>query len=113
MKRWSILLLLVLCLATLATAGFAAPQKPAALPATAPAQDSEPVTVDSARDVNAIVGEKTAYLATVSPDGKYIAYGKQSGKRKDRVLQLCLFEFETAAKKCSDLSPDVFNGYPY
>jgi hypothetical protein len=106
-------MLLILCLATLFTAGFAAPQKPVAPPQAAPSQDTSPVTVDSARPVTEIVDETNAYLATVSPDGKYIAYGKQSGKRQDRVLQLCLFEFETAAKNCSDLSPDVFDGYPY
>jgi len=81
--------------------------------ATAPAQDDSPVTVDTARPVTEIVGEKSAYLATVSPDGRYIAWGKQSGRGQDRVLQLCLFEFETAAKQCADLSPDVFDGYPY
>jgi len=102
-----------LCLVTLFTAGFAAPQKPVAPPQAAPAQDTSPVTVDSARPVTEIIGQNNAYLATVSPDGKYIAWGQQSGKRQDRVLQLCLFEFETAAKKCSDLSPDVFDGYPY
>ena len=78
-----------------------------------PAQDGEPVTVDSARPIYEIIDENSAYLATVSPDGNLIAWGKQSGRGKDRVLQLCLFEFETAAKQCADLSPDVFDGYPY
>jgi hypothetical protein len=113
MKRWSVLFTLILCASILFTTGFAAPQKPVSPPAAAPAQEAPAVTVDTARPVTDIIGEKTAYLATVSPDGKYIAWGKQSGKRKDRVLQLCLFEFETAGKKCSDLSPDVFDGYPY
>lgn len=60
-----------------------------------------------------IIDEPSAYLATVSPDGNFIAWGKQSGRGKDRVLQICLFEFETAAKRCSDLSPAIFDGYPY
>ena len=113
MKRWPIFLLLILCLTMVFTAGFAAPQNPVAPPQVAPTQDGEPVMVDSARPVTEIIGQNNAYLATVSPDGKYIAWGQQSGKRQDRVLQLCLFEFETAAKQCSDLSPDLFDGYPY
>ena len=113
MKRLSMALALILCASTLLTTGFAAPQNPVSPPEVVPAQEDGGVTVDTARPVTEIVGEKTAYLATVSPDGKYIAWGKQSGKRKDLVLQLCLFEFETAAKKCADLSPDVFDGYPY
>jgi hypothetical protein len=107
------MLALLLCAAMLFTAGFSAPQEPSTSPPTAAEQDPAPVTVDSARPVTEVVGEKDAYLATVSPDGNYIAYGKQSGRGRDRVLQLCLFEFSTAAKTCSDLSPDVFNGYPY
>jgi hypothetical protein len=59
------------------------------------------------------VGEDYAYFAAVSPDGQYIAWGQSSGRRKDRVLQLCLFEFETGGKTCADLSPEVFLGYPY
>ena len=108
MKRWSIIVLLLLCTSNLFTAGFAAPQAPLSPPQVAPAQESEPapVAVESARPVTEIIGEKSAYLATVSPDGTTIAWGKQSGRGKDRVLQLCLFEFETAAKGCSDLSPD-------
>jgi hypothetical protein len=105
--------MLILCAASMLTTGFAAPQKPVSPPAIVPAQESEPVTVDSARPVTEIIDANSAYLATVSPDGRYIAWGQQSGKRQDRVLQLCLFEFETAAKQCSDLSPDVFDGYPY
>jgi hypothetical protein len=113
MKSGSMLVVLLLCLSLVLTAGFTAPQKPITPPVAVAAQDSGTVTVDSARPVTEIVGEKTAYLATVSPDGNYIAYGKQSGRGKDRVLQLCIFEFESAGKKCSDLSPSVFNGYPY
>ena len=113
MQRPSILIVTLLCVSSLLLAGFAAPQGAVSPLAAAPAQDSSPVTVDTARPVTEIVGEKSAYLATVSPDGQYIAWGKQSGRGKDRVLQLCLFEFETAAKRCSDLSPDVFDGYPY
>jgi hypothetical protein len=105
MKRSYVVFASVLLAAALLITGFAAP---AAL-----AQDESPVTVDSARPVTEIVGEKSAYLATVSPDGNYIAWGKQSGRGRDRVLQLCIFEFETAAKQCSDLSPDLFDGYPY
>lgn len=95
-------LLLTLALMSLLLTGFAAP-----------AQDDSPVTVDTARPVTEIVGEKSAYLATVSPDGNFIVWGKQSGRGNDRVLQACLFEFATAGKKCSDLSPDLFDGYPY
>jgi hypothetical protein len=95
-------LLLTLALMSLLLTGFAAP-----------AQDDSPVTVDTAHPVAEIVGEKSAYLATVSPDGNFIVWGKQSGRGRDRVLQACLFEFATAGKQCSDLSPDVFDGYPY
>lgn len=95
---------------SLFAAGFAAP---AALPESAPAQEDAPVTVESARDVAALVDEDYAYFAAVSPDGQYVAWGQSSGRRQDRVLQLCLFEFETGGKTCSDLSPEVFLGYPY
>ena len=86
MKHLSIFLLLILCLATVFAAGFAAPQKPVTPPQVLPAQDTSPVTVDSARPVTEIIGQNNAYLATVSPDGKYIAWGQQSGKRQDRIL---------------------------
>ena len=46
MKHRSIFLLLILCLATMFTAGFAAPQNPVAPPQVAPAQDGAPVTVE-------------------------------------------------------------------
>ena len=98
---------------SLVLVGFASP-RPELLPlAGMPAQQESDVTVDSARPVTDIIDESTAYLATVSPDGNFIAWGRQSGRGKDRVLQLCLFEFETAAKRCSDLSPAIFDGYPY
>lgn len=111
MKRWHVVTSMLMVLGLLTT-GFAAPRL-AEPPAVSPAQDDSPVTVDTARPVTDIVDESTAYLATVSPDGRYIAYGKSSGKRSDRVLQLCLYEFETAGKVCSDLSPELFDGYPY
>lgn len=117
MKICSLALTFVLVTANLFTGLFtAAFISPATQGAPAPAAQTATnatVTVNSARPVVDVVGEKSAYLATVSPDGKYIAYGKQSGRGKDRVLQLCVFEFESAGKKCSDLSPDVFDGYPY
>lgn len=114
MRRWYVLLTSILVASFLLTTGFTAPPQPNAPRAAAPAQsDTGGVTVDTARVVTEVVGEKTAYLATVSPDGNYIAYGKETGKGKKRVLQLCVFTFESAGKKCSDLSPDVFNGYPY
>ena len=83
MKRWSLVLALILGTSTLLTTGFTAPQKPISPPEAVLAQEDGGVTVDTARPVTEIVGEKTAYLATVSPDGKYIAWGKQSGKRKE------------------------------
>ena len=113
MKRQSVVLVVIMGLLSLALAGFAAPQKPVSPLRAAPAQADSPVTVDTARPVTEIIGENSAYLATVSPDGQFIAWGKQSGRGNDRVLQLCLFEFETAAKQCADLSPDDFDGYPY
>jgi len=114
MKRWSLLLALLLCASLFLTTGFTEPAvDPAVAPAVAAAQDDSGVTVDTARPVTEVVNEKNAYLATVSPDGSHIAWGKQSGRGRDRVLQLCLFEFESAAKGCSDLSVEVFDGYPY
>lgn len=109
MKRKSLALVSIVGILSLLLTGFAAPPTIEA----APTQDDSPVIVDTARPVTEIINEKSAYLATVSPDGQYIAWGKQSGRGRDRVLQLCLFEFETAGKECSDLSPDVFDGYPY
>lgn len=106
-------MLTIMLAAGLLTTGFAVPLPPQAPPAVMPEQGDSPVTVDSARPVTSILNEKTAYLATVSPDGNYIAWGKQTGRGRNRVSQLCVFEFETAGKQCSDLSPKVFNGYPY
>jgi hypothetical protein len=71
------------------------------------------VTVQSVRPVYEIIGEKSAPMATVSPDGTRIAWVQSSGTGKDRVGQLCLFTFENAAKKCYDISRDLFYGYPY
>jgi hypothetical protein len=73
----------------------------------------EGVTLKSVRPVYEIVGEKQAPLATVSPDGTRIAWIQSSGKGKDRVGQVCLFAFANAAKKCYNISTDVFKGYPY
>ena len=113
MKSWYVVLLSGLLAAILFTSGFASPLPVEGAPHAAPAQAGDGVALDSAAPVTQIVGEKNAYLATVSPDGQYIAYGKQSGKRRDRVLQLCVYEYEKATKQCYDLSPDDFNGYPY
>lgn len=109
MKRRSIAAVLAAGALGLLLAGFAAITPVG----TILAQEDALVTVESARPVTEIINEKSAYLATVSPDGSYIAWGKQSGRGKDRVLQLCLFEFETAGKTCADISPEVFDGYPY
>jgi hypothetical protein len=113
MKLWIVMLVTLLCVIGLPLTGFAAPLDQDAPPAAEPSQEVEPVTVDAARPVTAIIDETYSYLATISPNGESIAWGKQSGKGKNRVLQFCLYEFETAAKNCADLSPDSFYGYPY
>ncbi|MFO7632484.1 MAG: hypothetical protein R6W76_08095, partial [Caldilinea sp.] len=87
MKRKSLVLVSIVGILSLLLTGFAAPPTIEA----APTQDDSPVIVDTARPITEIINEKSAYLATVSPDGQYIAWGKQSGRGKDRVLQLCLF----------------------
>lgn len=110
-QRYGMLTSFLLVIALFA-AGFTA-SAPTAAAADLPQQAAGGVTVDSARPVTAVLDEKSAYLATVAPDGNYIAWGKQTGRGRNRVLQLCMFEFETAGKQCSDLSPKVFNGYPY
>lgn len=115
MKRVSSAFVLLLCTALVFTTGFGPGQGLSAGTESPTGQEDEPVTVtvESARPVTEIISQDSAYLATVSPDGEYIAWGQQSGKRQERVLQLCVFEFETAAEQCSDLSPEVFDGYPY
>ena len=84
----------------------------AAAPVTEEAAVASPVTVESARPVNDIVGEKDTPFAAVSPDGAYIAWYAETGRGRDKVSQICLFTFATAAKQCYELS-DQFEGYPY
>lgn len=72
------------------------------------AQEDAPVTVESARPGTEIINEKSAYLATVSPDGSYIAWGKQSGRGKDRVL-LCYQHFFQGFTVFSRVSQPVQN----
>lgn len=111
-KHYGVLTSILLAVALFST-GFAASSQPVVAPSTMPGQADDSVTVDTARPVTEVLNEKTAYLATVSPDGNYIAWGKQTGRGRDRTSQLCVFEFETAGTQCSDVSPDVYEGYPY
>jgi hypothetical protein len=93
---------------------------PTPVPTPAPAPDAEPtvapdpnapVKVNSARAIIDVVDDKDAILAALSPDGKYLAYFL-AGDRKT-ASQICLYIFDGAAKKCSDLPLDAFLGYPY
>ncbi len=104
------------CVLAVVLAGCGAPTPAPAITPAPEATLGAPgtgVTVESARPVYEIVGEKSAPMAAVSPDGTRIAWVQSSGKGKERVGQLCLFTFENAAKKCYDISRDVFYGYPY
>lgn len=73
--------------------------------------DAPQVSVLTERFVREIVGEKYAYLAVVSPDGSAIAWGKQTGRGKNKVKLLCLYTFANADKVCYDV-PSAFEGFP-
>ena len=72
-----------------------------------------PVTVESARALPSVVDETDPWFAALSPDGAHLAYYTEVGRGRDRTGQICLFTFDSAAKLCSDLSRDLFIGYPY
>lgn len=72
-----------------------------------------PVTVESARSLPSVVDETDPWFAAVSPDGAHLAYYTEEGRGQDRTGQICLFTFDSAAKRCYELSRDLFMGYPY
>jgi len=70
------------------------------------------VTVETERSVREIVGEKSVPFATVAPDGSAIAYGKQTGRGRNKVAQLCLYTFADANQVCFE-APEAYIGPPY
>jgi hypothetical protein len=128
MKRNYLVLSALMALALVLGACTAPPAAPTAAPAPAGAtaapigastgthvtvKSQTPVTVESARALSEVVGEKDAWFAAVSPNGAYIAYYLESGKGKNRVSQICIYTFDGAGKKCYPLPADKWIGYPY
>ena len=72
---------------------------------------ASPVTVTSERPVVEIINEKYANYAAVSPDGRMMAWARQTGSGKDRGRELCLFTFSDAGKEC--YAVEGYTSYPY
>ena len=119
-----VLLVVGLMLVPVAYASVLPPAAPAlATPAPtatpAPAQEGaiinpdSPVTVESVRSLPEVVDEADPWFAALSPDGAHLVYYTEEGRARNRTKQLCLYTFNSAAKMCYDLSPDLFVGYPY
>ncbi len=101
-----------------------APAPTEAAPAEAPAAEAPAaeasggagamtVTVESGRVLADVVGEKDVPGAALSPDGAQLAWFQQVGKGQDKTGSICLYTFETAAKKCYDMAAGAFADYPY
>jgi Tol biopolymer transport system component len=71
------------------------------------------VTVESVRSLPAAVDEADPWFAQLSPNGEYLAYYLDVGRRDERRGQICVYTFSNAGKTCYDLSRDIFSGYPY
>lgn len=70
----------------------------------------EPATeILTERAVTEVVGEEYPGLATLSPDGKHIAWVMTVGRMRKQELQLCIYTFESASKVCHTLPEGVFN----
>ncbi len=82
-------------------------------PVEAEAVPAGVVSVASARQVTDIVNESDAPLAAISPDGARIAWFNQTGRRRDRTGELCLFTFANADKTCYPIATDLFRDWPY
>jgi hypothetical protein len=82
-------------------------------PAEAEAAPAGVVSVASARRVTDVVNESDAPFAAISPDGAHIAWFNQTGRRRDRTGELCLFTFANANKICHPIATDLFRDWPY
>jgi hypothetical protein len=71
-----------------------------------------PITVESSRPLLSVVDETDPWFTALSPDGAHLVYYKEGGRGQD-TPQVCLYTFNNAAKKCYNLSRDLFAGYPY
>jgi len=69
------------------------------------------VKVESARAVREVLGEDQAVFTTLSPDGKFMAYYIPGDR--NTAGQVCIYTFDGAGKKCTDLPLEQFLGYPY
>jgi hypothetical protein len=97
-----------------------APAEEAAAEATeteAPAEEAAAATgiavVESGRRVTDVVNESDVPFAAISPDGSFIAWFAQTGRRADRTGQICLFTFANADKTCHDMPTGAFRDWPY
>ncbi len=80
---------------------------------TATTTVTAPITVESARPVTDILNERQAPFATLSPDGRFIAWYTETGNRRNREQQICLFTFANAGKRCHSLPSGEFRNFPY
>ncbi len=71
------------------------------------------VVVESGRQVTDVVNESDVPFAAISPDGSFIAWFAQTGSRRDRTGQICLFTFANADKTCHDMPTGEFRDWPY
>ncbi len=103
-----------------ATATEAPAEEATAADATAPEAPTEEaaasggvVVVESGRQVTNVVNESDVPFAAISPDGSFIAWFAQTGRRRDRTGQICLFTFANADKTCHDMPTGEFRDWPY
>ncbi|HHY57799.1 MAG TPA: hypothetical protein GYA08_20435 [Chloroflexi bacterium] len=82
-------------------------------PTPAEAAPAGVVSVASARRVADVLNERDAPFAAISPDGSRIAWFTQSGRRRDRTGELCLFTFANADKTCYPIATERFRDWPY
>ncbi len=71
------------------------------------------VVVESGRRLTDVVNESDVPFAAISPDGSFIAWFAQTGRRADRTGQICLFTFANADKTCHDMPTGEFRDWPY
>ncbi len=115
MKTCSVMLVLLALALAGCQSGQQAPTPTALPPGEQPivvkTAEASPITVTSERRITDIINEKNAGYAAVSPDGSRLAWARQSGNGKDKVREVCVFKFDNADKKCSQISG--YTSYPY
>lgn len=82
-------------------------------PAEEAAASGGVVIVESGRRVTDVVNESDVPFAAISPDGSFIAWFAQTGRRSDRTGQICVFTFANADKTCHDIPVGEFRDWPY